>query len=379
MNDTAKLDTLLADRGNLSYDPEKGLETVTLVPGDRQPGDAQHKSILRPDHLLDETTITDIPDGAYPFIPPAIFEWKWFQSARTRAQAAHALKTSKLFYDEFHPAAMRKVPQDLLYSRAMAWYLVTRIGGDVPIKVRLADLADLSSEAPARDETIPASELLTDSQKAMLSLRNSYMVNFKAIGLRILRAHMPRTPTDVSEVATSLKPKVGRILKWLSKEAYGENSRHLWASHASWLTAFFQFCESSDRQRIVLFREISASEEVTRISASLGKNIVGGSFIDPERGQLLRGRYILEPILDMVARGFIEADLDRQTFSLTDNGFQLLQALAPLKEDFRYFALVDKDRDEVDAARLDEAHAWIIEFFTKAKGIADRTESRENA
>jgi hypothetical protein len=81
----------------------------------------------------------------------------------------------------------------------------------------------------------------------------------------------------------------------------------------------------------------------------------------------------------MVARGFIEADLDSQTFSLTDNGFQLLQALAPLKEEFRYFALVDKDRDEVDAARLDEAHAWIIEFFTKAKGIADRTESRENA
>lgn len=377
MTDTGNPYSLLEGRGRLSFDPDQGRPTVTLVPGDKKLDKAQDTSLIRPDTLLEDVTIDDIEESAYPLIPPPIFGWKHWKSERTRSQAAHAVKTSKIFYDEFHPAATRDVPKDLLYSRTMAFYLVYQIAGDVPIKVRLADMASLDSVE--REETIPVTELLTNSQKAMLSLRNAFMVNFKAIGMRILRAHMPTTPVDVSATVAALKPKVGRLLRSFSKEAYEEKPRDLWASHASWLTAFNQFCESGDRQRFVLYHEIAAAEEITRITASIGKNVVGGSFIDPERGQILRGRYILEPILDMVARGFIKADIDGKTFSLTDSGFQLHQALAPLKDDLRYYAFVDKDRDEVDPARIDEAHAWVIEFFTKARDIADKTESTENA
>lgn len=378
MNHSIDTESLLTEKGTLSYDPDQGLRTLKIIPGERV-GCSPDGSLLHVDELLEDATIDELPETAYPLIPPVIFEWRSRQSVKMRAQAAHSIKTSKIFYDEFHAGVTRDFPQDLLYSRAIAWYLVTRIAGDVQVKVRLANLGDLKSELAETYETISASELLTDAQKAMLSLRNAYMVNFKGVCMRILHAHMPGTAGDVSATVEALKPKIGRLLKGLSKEAYDTNPRDLWASHASWFLAFTEFCESSEHQRAVLFREIMAAEEITRITASLGGTVVGGSLVDPDRGQILRGRYILEPILDMIARGFIEANLKNKTLCLTGNGFKLHQALAPLKDDFWYYSFVDKDRDEVDPARIDDALAWIIEFFTKAKAIADRTESTENA
>lgn len=378
MNHSIDTESLLSEKGTLSYDPDQGPRTLKIIPGERI-GSSPDGLLLHVDELLEDATINELPETAYPLIPPVIFAWRSRQSPRMRAQAAHSIKTSNIFYDEFHAGVTREFPQDLLYSRAIAWYLVTRIAGDVPVKVRLANLGDLKSELAETYETISASELLTASQKAMLSLRNAYMVNFRGICLRILHAHMPGTPSDVSATAEALKPKIGRLLKGLSKEAYGTNPRDLWASHASWFLAFTEFCESSEHQRAVLFREIMAAEEITRITASIGGTVVGGSLVDPNRGQILRGRYILEPILDMIARGFIEANLDSNTLNLTDGGFKLHQALAPLKGDFKYYSFVDKDRDEVDPARIDDALAWVIEFFTKAKAIADITESTENA
>jgi hypothetical protein len=319
----------------------------------------------------------DAPASAFPFVPPIAFDWQssnWRTIDRTAAQ----LVNSAILYDECHPRAAFYNAQDLLYSRATTWYLITRTAGNVEIRTRLVDLNNPQPGHAAFEGTIHADELLNPDQKAMLSARNAFMANFNKIGMPILKAHMPVTPPDVAAFASAIKAK--SVLRNLARTAYANFGTRdsYWPMHPSWLSLFFAFTDSTEAQRSILYLEIASAGTGSwkeRLKVTLGDQMIGGSLVDVERGLVLRGRYVLEPVLDMVARGFVEADLEAGTFNLSGRGAELADALRPIRKHFRFYDFVVPSRDEIDASRLDEAHAWIVDFFTRMKVIGAQQSS----
>jgi hypothetical protein len=364
---TADLELLLADRGRLSFDPALGKPTLTLVPGTSY-GGRNDPDVYHVDRIIDDAIPNDLPYEAYPFIPPVMFGWSgWTQNKRS--EIANKLLHSSVRYDELHHQAGTTRGSNSAWSRSMAWYLVTRIAGNVEIEVRLKD------EPEKGFCRILADDLITPETKAMISLRNAYMTNFSVIGTRVLRAHMPMTLPDIGPARNAFAKEAADFIRtsrqWIQKERPFE----LWAAHSCWLEIFFAFVRSSPEQRAVLFHEFRTVPKFNDMVVSLGDTIISGSFVDASRGQVIRKQYAAEPVVEMIARGFVEVKPEAMTLELTDAGRNLAVTLADLEEHFLYRKFMVLDDYAVDPEDLPAAHEWLLDFFRRMKAIADNNDT----
>jgi hypothetical protein len=378
------LEAYLASNQKLEFDPELARETITFIPGDPPPGfnptlaGEREAKVFYVNAILDSASLNEAPYEMYPFIPPTILRWRGI-SARKRADIASRLLNSRIVYDETHPRATIDTNRDLAWSRVLIWYLVTTIAGNVPVEVR--------RDGDHVGTTVMADDLIRASDKAVMSLRNSFMTNFGAIGMRIVQAHMPTQRPDLEAFTASVTPGVRKFVRdcsgWSRFAAEASErpfkSFDLWVAHASWLKILFAFGKSTEPQRSVLFHELTKAERHEKIVATLGDSVVSDTFVHPDRGQVLRNRECGGFILEMIVRGFVAVDMEAKTIRLTDEGHSLVSALSPLEDSFRYWEFIDRDDDTVDPDRLASAHAWIIEFFTAMKKIADEVVPNKDA
>ena len=380
-DETFDLDAYLASKGALDFEPELGRKTVTLVPG--SPGKdrlekVDVRDLLFPDRLVKDLLFDDAPYEAYPLIPPAAFGWKEI-SRQKKAQTATAILAADIFYDEHHPLAGEGPDFDLSWSRATAWYLITRIAGNVRIKVRLNN-PGRNGDAffdtlkilnfPDGYVEIDADDLISIGQKEMAALRNAYMSNFSVIGIQLVRAHTPCVLPDLASITPHLSGEAEKFLECCRTYIRRPKPQDNWTSQPSWLTAFFAFGNSTQEQRCVLYLILATDANPRKAKVSLGDQIIGSAYVDATRGQGVRETYVVEPVLDMLSRGLVAIDPALKSLELTEHGRALLATLKPVEAEFRYREFFAHDGRGLEPGCLPTAQSWILEFFGKLKTMA---------
>lgn len=382
--ETFDLDTYMASKGTLDFDPTCGRRTITLVPG--RPGREKLKGVdardlLFPDNLVDDILFDDAPFDAYPLTTSATFGWKGI-SDKEKAQTAVAILGSDIVYDELHPLAELGDDDDNTWSRTLAWYLVTRLAGNVKIRVRFrfkrpSELKDYVNDTLSMLDfkgfaTIDADTLIPPDIKAVAALRNTFMSNFNAIGLRIIRAHMPANLPRLSDIQPHLSEESSKLLQSFRSCINQKRPFDHWAAHPSWLKAFFAFGKSTPEQRAVLYHILATSDKPMEAKVSIGDDIIGRSYVDAARGQVIRGVYVIEPIIDMISRGLLVIDSIARTLDFNESGHTLLETLKPLEPEFRYLEFFQTRDYKVDPDVLPHAQAWALDFFRSLKEIASQ-------
>jgi hypothetical protein len=369
------LQTHLASKGHLDFDPEAAKPMVIMVPG-RQRG--KSISVRGESHVINVTKamtdllIDDVPYEHFPFVPQIVFDWS-DASEETRAHIGTALGRSSILYDELDVDVEKEITEDdAKYSRVLAWYLITRTVGDFEIDARLrifGERRDLETDPPPIRKMM-ASELVEDVDIGTIIIRNAYMTNFNKIGMRIVRAFMSPSKPDVRSLKRNFKGVMADYVRHMAECAYQKpKASDLWASHGSWLPVLLEFSNSTAAQRAVAFEEITSADNPAKTRISLGSRIIGGSYVDPGR-DLLWFRYVAEPLLDMITRGLIECDTSNRMLALTDRGRKTADAFRPLEE-LLHSGEFRRRRGDVAPEKIDLAEGWTMELFTRMKAIAD--------
>lgn len=365
------LQSHLATKGRLDYVPGAAKHTLILVPGWNQKAieRGDDTTVLFVDSVIQDALLDDIPYEQYPFIPPIIFGWGEI-SAKVRSQIGFHLEHSDVVYDEFHKLAVKDCSEsDMHFSRMLAWYLITRAQGDRMIAAKLRKFDGVEADADVSSQLM-ASELVDATALATTTFRNAYLNNFNMIGMRIVKAFMRREKPGTLSFKANFKEDIASQAGWFADYAYRTpKSWDVWTSHDTWLPVLLEFSKSTAAQRAVAFSELTTAKAFGRTKISLGTRIIGGVYADFDRNILYRP-YVGEPLVDMIARGFIDLDFANRTLTLTDRGEQVAEAFRPLEDLLHSGHFMDRN-GLITPGKSDEASGWILDLFSRMKTIAD--------